>query len=106
MWSAEVFRASSRRSCSTKYNGVKMSNTVTLPVVATAPGIFAANASGTGAGLVLNSDYSLNSTANPAAGGSFVIVLATGGGTVQGGAKDGAPAPGAGAQKRCRSRTR
>ncbi len=80
-----------------EYNGV-MSNTVTLTVAPSAPAIFAVNESGAGPGLVLNSDYSLNTAANPAPGGSSIIVYATGGGTIQGGATDGALAPGAGNQ--------
>lgn len=79
------------------YNGV-VSNTVTMPVAQSAPAIFTENASGSGAGLVLNSDFSLNTPANPAAGGSLIVVLATGGGTVSGGATDGALAPAAGNQ--------
>jgi endo-1,4-beta-xylanase len=79
------------------YNGV-VSNSVTIPVAPSAPAIFTADASGSGPGLVLNSDYSLNTSTNPAAGGSYVTVLATGGGTVQGGATDGALAPGTGNQ--------
>jgi endo-1,4-beta-xylanase len=80
-----------------EYNGV-MSNTVTLAVAPSAPAIFTANASGSGPGAVLNHDYSLNTAANPAAGASFVIVYATGGGTILGGATDGALAPGTGSQ--------
>lgn len=79
------------------YNGVK-SNSATIPVVASAPAIFAVNAAGSGQGLVINQDASLNSAANPAAGGSIVAVLATGGGTVEGGATDGELAPAAGNQ--------
>ncbi len=75
------------------YNGV-MSNSVTVPVVASVPGIFSANASGTGPGAILNLDYTLNSASNRVAGGGVVVGFATGGGTVQGGAKDGAPASG------------
>ncbi len=80
-----------------EYNGV-LSNTATLPVVPSAPAIFALDASGSGPGIVLNQDLSLNTSSNPAAGGSVIAVLATGGGTVQGGATDGALAPGAGNQ--------
>ncbi|HVO99044.1 MAG TPA: endo-1,4-beta-xylanase [Bryobacteraceae bacterium] len=75
------------------YYGV-MSNSVTVPVVTAAPGIFSADASGTGPGAILNLDYTLNSASNPVAGGGVVVVFATGGGTVQGGANDGAPASG------------
>src|SRR6202000_3193324 len=41
------------------YQGA-MSNTMTMPVAAAAPGIFAADGSGVGAGAILNQDYSLN----------------------------------------------
>ncbi|MES1258339.1 MAG: hypothetical protein ABUS51_07905 [Acidobacteriota bacterium] len=56
------------------------SSPVTLPVAAAAPGIFTANASGSGPGAILNADYSLNSPDNPAPAGGIVIVYATGGG--------------------------
>jgi uncharacterized protein (TIGR03437 family) len=79
------------------FNSV-VSNNATLPVAASAPAIFTQNASGSGPGLVLNGGTSLNTAANPAAGGSIVAVLATGGGTIMGGATDGALAPGVGTQ--------
>jgi endo-1,4-beta-xylanase len=79
------------------YNAV-VSNSVTIPVAPSAPAIFTENASGTGIGLVLNSDSSLNTATNPAVGGSVIAVLATGGGTIVGGAMDGALAPSAGNQ--------
>jgi uncharacterized protein (TIGR03437 family) len=79
------------------YNGV-VSNNATLPVAPSAPAIFTLNESGSGPGLVLNGGTSLNSATNPAAGGSVVAVLATGGGTITGGATDGALAPGVGTQ--------
>ncbi len=80
-----------------QYNGV-ISNTVTVPVSAAMPGLFAADASGKGPGAILNQDYSLNTAANPAVPGSVIMVFATGGGTVQNGATDGALAPSAGRQ--------
>ncbi len=80
------------------YNGV-VSNNVTLQVAPSAPGIFTLNETGGGPGLVSNGGNSLNTAANPAAGGSgTVAVYATGGGTIMGGATDGALAPGAGTQ--------
>jgi len=79
------------------YNGI-VSNSVTIPVVQSAPAIFTQNVSGSGPGLVLNADNSLNTAANPAAGGSAIAVLCTGGGTIMGGATDGALAPAAGNQ--------
>jgi uncharacterized protein (TIGR03437 family) len=79
------------------YNNVP-SNTANIPVVPAVPGVFSQDASGSGPGLILNSDYSLNSAQNPVAAGSYVQVLATGAGTIVGGAVDGAPAPGVGSQ--------
>jgi uncharacterized protein (TIGR03437 family) len=71
------------------------SNTVTMPVAAAVPAIFALNASGSGPGAVLNQDYSVNSASNPAPAGSVIQVFATGGGAIVGGAVDGALAQGA-----------
>jgi len=75
-----------------EYNGVK-SNSVTVPVAQSAPGIFAADATGRGPGLILNQDFSLNTAASPASPGSAVLVLATGGGAISGGALTGGVAP-------------
>jgi len=61
------------------YSG-QVSATQTFNVAPSAPGIFTADASGSGPGAVLNQDYSLNSESNPAPGGSIVMVYATGGG--------------------------
>jgi uncharacterized protein (TIGR03437 family) len=73
--------------------GAASSNTVTMPVVAAVPAIFALNASGSGPGAILNQDYSVNNATNPAAAGSVIQIFGTGGGAVVGGATDGAPAP-------------
>jgi uncharacterized protein (TIGR03437 family) len=80
-----------------EFNGVR-SNTVTLPVGTATPGVFAADATGKGPGLVLKLDYSVNSASNPSGPGDAIIVLATGGGTIAGGAVTGALAPGPGQQ--------
>jgi uncharacterized protein (TIGR03437 family) len=56
----------------------QQSNAVTLPVVAAAPGIFTADASGAGPGAILNSDLTVNSPSNPAAKGSIVAIYMTG----------------------------
>jgi uncharacterized protein (TIGR03437 family) len=66
-----------------EYQGT-LSKAITLPVVATAPGIFTMNAQGTGQGAILNSNYSVNSAANPAARGDFTQIYATGGGVIPG----------------------
>jgi uncharacterized protein (TIGR03437 family) len=79
------------------YNSV-VSNNVTLQVAPSAPAIFTQNASGSGPGLVLNGGTSLNTAANPAAGGSVIALLATGGGTTTSLSTDGALAPGIGNQ--------
>jgi endo-1,4-beta-xylanase len=77
-------------------NGNVVSNTVTAPVVPALPGIFSLNASGSGPGAILNTDYSVNSASNPVAAGGAILVFATGGGAIAGGATDGALAPGIG----------
>jgi len=58
-----------------EYNGIK-TEAVLLDVVANAPAIFAANASGAGPGLILTSGFSVITAANPAPVGSVVVVLA------------------------------
>jgi endo-1,4-beta-xylanase len=87
-----------------EYDSIQ-SNTVTIPVAPSAPGVFTSNASGSGPAVVLNQDNSINTAANPAPGGSTVVVYATGGGTIQGGAVDGALASGAGKQTQTVSAT-
>lgn len=53
----------------------------TLPVAATALGVFTAGGS---QGLIVNADGTLNSASNPAAAGSIVYFYATGAGVFQG----------------------
>ena len=65
------------------------SNTVTMPVLPAQPGVFTLNASGTGAAAVLNQDYSVNSAANPAARGDYIMIYATGGGATSPAGVDG-----------------
>ena len=60
-----------------EYQGRK-SVVVPFPVVPTSPGLFTANASGRGQTASLNEDGSYNSTTNPAARGSIVVLYATG----------------------------
>ena len=76
--------------------GAVVSNSATVPVASAAPAIFALNASGSGPGAILNADYSLNSASNPVAAAGAILVFATGGGAIAGGATDGALAPGLG----------
>jgi uncharacterized protein (TIGR03437 family) len=54
------------------------SSPYTVPLSASAPGIFTADGTGSGEAVVLNQDYSLNGPTNPAARGSAVSFYATG----------------------------
>ncbi len=51
---------------------------VRLGVADASPAILTQNSSGKGAGAILNQDYTLNTPANPAARGSYVMIYATG----------------------------
>jgi uncharacterized protein (TIGR03437 family) len=62
---------------SVSYQG-KQTPVSTLPVGVTAPGIFTADASGSGQAAALNQDGTLNSPAHPAPIGSVVTFFATG----------------------------
>jgi uncharacterized protein (TIGR03437 family) len=70
-------------------NGNSTSDPVALPVTATAPSVFSANTSGTGQGVILNSDSSVNSATKPADKGSIVVIYATGEGQTAPGGIDG-----------------
>ena len=74
-----------------EYQGVR-SDPFAVTVSATAPGLFTANASGSGQGAILNQDQTVNSPANPAARGSLVILWATGEGVTDPPGVDGRPA--------------
>jgi len=80
---------SSRISVQLTYNGLSSAKQ-TLPSAVAAPGVFSADSSGSGPGAILNSDYSLNTPANPAKKGGIVIIYATGGGQTNPAAKTGA----------------
>ncbi len=60
-----------------EYSGVK-SAPIAMTIQQSQPAIFTQNASGGGAGDILNQDYTVNTAANPAARGSVVILYATG----------------------------
>jgi len=64
---------------SVSYNG-QTASTQTVSVEDALPGLFSADSTGSGPGAFLNSDYTLNSPANPAKQGSIVVLYATGGG--------------------------
>jgi uncharacterized protein (TIGR03437 family) len=71
-----------------EYNG-RLSNQITVPVSAAAPGIFTADSSGRGAGAILTPDYRLNGPSNRAPPGSIVLIYATGEGQTNPGGDDG-----------------
>ncbi len=60
-----------------EYRGVR-SSPITLPVAPSATGVFAADSSGRGLGAIQNQDGSFNSSSNPAAAGSIIVLYATG----------------------------
>ena len=70
-------------------NGAAASNTVTVPVAATSPGIYALDQSGAGPGAVLHADYSLVNSASPAHGGETLQIFLTGMGGVSPAVADG-----------------
>ena len=55
----------------------------TVPVAATAPGLFTSNSSGQGQAVAINQNGSLNGAASPAAAGSTMSLLATGTGQAE-----------------------
>ena len=63
---------------------------LTLPVSAAAPAIFATS---TGQGAVLNANLSVNSASNPVARGSYIAIYATGTGVMSAAVADGAIVP-------------
>jgi uncharacterized protein (TIGR03437 family) len=73
------------------------SSTLTVPVVSATPGVFTLDYSGSGAGVILNQDGTVNSPNNPAPVGSLITVFATGEGQTNppgvDGKLDGSPAP-------------
>jgi uncharacterized protein (TIGR03437 family) len=62
---------------------------VTVPVAASAPGIFTANSTGHGQAAAVNQDGSLNGPGNPAKMGSFISLYVTGEGQTIPGGSDG-----------------
>lgn len=65
-------------------------NVVELPVFATYPSIFTQSNSGTGPGAVLNTNFSLNTSANATARGATAILFGTGEGQTNPACSDGA----------------
>lgn len=77
-----------------QYSG-QTSPAVTAAVQPAAPALFSANLTGSGGGAILNQDYSLNTSGNPAAIGSVVMIYGTGGGVTNPPSTDGSLAPSA-----------
>jgi len=60
--------------------GAQASSALTTPVAVAAPGIFTANASGTGTGAIVNQSGTVNTAAAPAPKGAIIAIYFTGGG--------------------------
>ncbi len=71
-----------------EYLGV-FSSPIVLPVALTAPGVFSLDASGKGAGAVLNQNGTINSATNPAHRGDTVSIFVTGAGSTTPASLDG-----------------
>jgi uncharacterized protein (TIGR03437 family) len=61
-------------------NNGTVSTALDLAVAPTVPALFTSTLTGTGQGAILNVNGSVNSAANPAAPGSYIVLYATGGG--------------------------
>jgi uncharacterized protein (TIGR03437 family) len=70
-------------------NGGATSNSVTVPLAATAPGMFASSQNGTGTGAIRHADGTLVNAASPAVGGETVELYLTGMGAVNPAVADG-----------------
>jgi uncharacterized protein (TIGR03437 family) len=67
------------------------SNTVTVPVAASTPGIFALDQSGAGSGAILHGDFTVVNDANPARKGEAIQIYLSGLGAVNSPPADGRP---------------
>lgn len=75
-------------------NGTAASNTVTVPVAPTSPGIYSLDQSGTGAGAIEHANGSVVNAGNPANPGETVVVYLTGLGAVTPALADGTASTG------------
>lgn len=78
-------------SITVEYNGVR-SPAFPAAVTTAAPGLFAANAAGSGPGAILNQDNTINSETNAAAIDTIVVLYGTGEGQTDPAGVDGQPA--------------
>lgn len=67
---------------------------VTVPLVASVPGLFSLTSDGAGPGAILKPDFTVVSSSNPAARGSVVLIYGTGFGATAPTVPSGQPAPG------------
>lgn len=74
--------------------GSTATNSVTVPLSPTAPGVFSVNANGLGNGAITHADYTVVSQSSPAKPGEVVAVYLTGLGAVSPSVQDGTAAPG------------
>jgi uncharacterized protein (TIGR03437 family) len=75
-------------------NGTASSNTVTVPVAVTSPGIYSLDQSGTGSGAIEHANGTVVNAANPAVAGETVVVYLTGMGAVTPAIADGTASTG------------
>jgi uncharacterized protein (TIGR03437 family) len=75
-------------------NGSAVSNTVTVPVAPTSPGIYSLDQSGSGSGAIEHANGSVVNAANPANPGETVVVFLTGMGAVTPPVSDGTASTG------------
>jgi uncharacterized protein (TIGR03437 family) len=73
-------------------SGGASSNTVTVPVAATSPGVYSLTSNGTGNGAILHVDYTEVTTAKPAQASETVLIYLTGLGAVTPAVADGTAA--------------
>ena len=71
------------------YQG-RLSDPFSIAVAPSSPGVFSADGSGSGQGLIINQDGTLNSAGNPASVGSVILLYATGAGLFSPAGVDGA----------------
>ncbi len=70
-------------------NGTTASNSVTVPVALTSPGVYSLDSSGSGNGAILHADFSVVNAASPAIPGETVLIYLTGMGAVSPTVPDG-----------------
>jgi len=69
--------------------GSARSNSMTLPVVSSAPGVFSADSSGKGYGAILDVSYHAINAGNPVSAGDYIQIFATGQGQTSPAGVDG-----------------